>query len=195
MILYLHGFRSSPASFKAQLLAARLAALGLADQWHCPQLSASPARAVAQAMALTALADPRQLCIIGSSLGGYYARYVAEQLGCRAVLLNPAIHPQRDLARFFGEVDTYTTTQYHSSEPFVFTRADWAELAPLAVPQLRHPERAFLIAAKGDEVLDWREMVAAYPNARHHILEGSDHGLSDFADTIDEVLQFCARLS
>ena len=192
MMLYLHGFRSSPASFKAQMLAARLAALGLADQWHCPQLSASPARAVAQAMALATTVDPADLSVIGSSLGGFYARYVAEQLGCRVVFLNPAIDPQRDLARFFIEVDTYSATQYHSTEPFVFTRADWAGLAPLAVPTFSHSERAFLIAAKGDEVLDWREMVAAYPNARHKVLEGSDHGLSDFADSIDEVLQFCA---
>jgi predicted esterase YcpF (UPF0227 family) len=186
MILYLHGFRSSPLSFKARMIASRLAALGAAADYQCPQLPASPRQAVALASRIAATADPRELTLIGSSLGGYYATWIAEQTGCRAVLLNPAVKPPRDLASHVG-----VTTAYHSDERFEFRPEYIEELESFAVTAISRPERYFLVAATGDEVLDWREMVAHYPHARHRIIEGSDHGLSDFADYIDDVLAFC----
>ena len=79
MILYLHGFRSSPNSFKARLLAARLAELGRADEWRCPMLPVSPLDAVA--LVEKTLASAQDVTLIGSSLGGYYATYLAEQHG------------------------------------------------------------------------------------------------------------------
>ena len=65
------------------------------------------------------------------------------------------------------------------------------ELHALAVPRISRPERYFLVAATGDEVLDWRDMAAHYAPARQLIVQGSDHGLSDFASQIDAVLAFC----
>jgi len=120
MILYLHGFRSSPDSFKARMMADAMAAHGLMDAWACPQLPASPREAIdlALGMARGQLADtdsPRELTVIGSSLGGFYATWIAEQLGCKAVLLNPAVHAARDLATQVGEHH-----MYHSGAPFVF---------------------------------------------------------------------------
>ena len=190
MILYLHGFRSSPLSFKARLLEQRLVTLGLAQLYRCPQLPASPqaaaalARNVAQEMLDRRDAD--ELTLIGSSLGGYYANWLAEQIGCRAVLLNPAVQPPRDLEKYVG-----VTTAYHSSEVFEFKPAYIDELRALAVTRITRPERYFLLAATGDEVLDWREMAAHYAGAHQHVIEGSDHGISDFADYMDEVLDFC----
>ncbi|MAF02939.1 MULTISPECIES: YqiA/YcfP family alpha/beta fold hydrolase [Herbaspirillum] len=186
MILYLHGFRSSPQSFKARVMGQRMAALGLQDQYVCPQLPASPAGAIALAGALVAGVDPAQLTVVGSSLGGYYATWLAEHTGCRAVLVNPAVKPPRDLESYVG-----VTTQYHSDEPFEFKREYIAELLALSVPAITRPERYFLLAATGDEVLDWREMVAHYPGARQTVIEGSDHGMAEFADHLDEVLAFC----
>ncbi|MEO8170793.1 MAG: YqiA/YcfP family alpha/beta fold hydrolase, partial [Oxalobacteraceae bacterium] len=78
MILYLHGFRSSPLSFKAQLLAERMRSLGRSAQYLCPQLPASPRAAMAQALELVQSCPAQQLSIIGSSLGGYYATWLAE---------------------------------------------------------------------------------------------------------------------
>jgi predicted esterase YcpF (UPF0227 family) len=186
MILYLHGFRSSPHSFKTGLLAARMQALGRGDEYVCPQLPASPAAAIALANELARKVDADELAIIGSSLGGYYATWLAEQLGCRAVLLNPAVNAARDLADQVG-----VKTQYHSNEAFEFKREYLDELAALHVERITRPERYFLIAATGDELLDWREMVALFKDARQRVIQGSDHGLSNFADYVDDVLSFC----
>lgn len=186
MILYLHGFRSSPQSFKTSLLAERMRALGRDDEYCCPQLPPSPREAIELAMASAEQVDPASLTLIGSSLGGYYATWMAERLGCAAVLLNPAVHAARDLASQVG-----VKTQYHSNEPFEFKASYLDELQALAVDRITRPERYFLIAATGDELLDWREMVAQFAGAKQRIIQGSDHGLSDFAGYADEVLAFC----
>ncbi len=186
MILYLHGFRSSPLSTKTSLLASRMQALGRGDEYLCPQLPASPQAAIAQALEIAGRVEPSELTLIGSSLGGYYATWLAERLGCRAVLLNPAVHAARDLASQVG-----VKTQYHSNEAFEFKSIYIDELKALAIKQITHPERYFLIAATGDELLDWREMVAQFPHARQRVIPGSDHGISDFAHYADEVLAFC----
>src|SRR4051794_21081862 len=93
MILYLHGFRSSPHSSKAQMIGARMAALGSAADYQCPQLPASPRAAIDLVLQIAAPCAPSQLTLIGSSLGGYYGTWLAEHLGCKAVLLNPAVKP------------------------------------------------------------------------------------------------------
>ena len=187
-ILYLHGFRSSPGSFKARLVGARMAALGRPAELVCPQLPPSPREAIALALSLVDGVPRDDLAIIGSSLGGYYATWLAEKLGCRAVLLNPAITPLDSLERHVG-----VTTDWHSGAPFEFKRAYIDELGVLATPQVTRPERYFLIAASGDEVLDYHTMVAHYPGARQHVIAGSDHGISDFAQYVDDVLAFCLR--
>ena len=186
MILYLHGFRSSPQSFKARHLGERMQALGRVQDYVCPQLPASPAAAIALALELVAGCPASQLTVVGSSLGGFYATWLAERLGCRAVLLNPAVKPPQDLERYVG-----VSTHYHSDEPFEFKREYIDELNALTVEQISRPQRYFLIAATGDEVLDWRDMVAHYPGAQQTVIEGSDHGIAEFADYADAVLAFC----
>lgn len=186
MILYLHGFRSSPSSFKARFLAERLQSLGLQDKYICPQLPASPQAAIQLAQACIAHVNPGDLTVIGSSLGGFYATWLAEQTGCRAVLLNPAVKPPRDLEKYVG-----MHTQYHSDAPFEFKREYIAELEVLVSAKITLPSRYFLVAATGDEVLDWREMVDHYPLTKQLIINGGDHGLSDFADYADAILTFC----
>lgn len=186
MILYLHGFRSSPLSMKACVVGERMAALGLADQLLSPQLPASPKLAIELALALVKDVPADQLSIIGSSLGGYYATWLAERIGCKAVLVNPAIVPRVNLDQHVG-----VTTQFHSDEPFEFKREYIAELHALEVPKISQPERYFLLAATGDEVLDYRDMVAHYQGARQHVIQGSDHAISEFPHYVDEVLAFC----
>ena len=186
MILYLHGFRSSPKSFKARAVGVRMLEMGLSDDLLCPQLPASPKEAIALALKLAAGVPPGELAIIGSSLGGYYATWLAERLGCRAVLLNPAIVPLKDLDQHVG-----VTTQFHSDEPFEFKREYIDELRALAVERITQPERYLLIAATGDEVLDYRDMVAHYPLARQIVIEGSDHAISGYRDYVAEVVDFC----
>ena len=123
--------------------------------------------------------------VIGSSLGGFYATVLAERLGCRAVLLNPAVDPARDLARYVGE-----TTAWHSCERFVFEPAFIAELRAKTPASLTLPQRYFAVIAKGDEVIDWREMSARYAGCRVKLIDGSDHALSDFDDHLPDILRF-----
>ena len=153
--------------------------------WHCPQLAASPREALDAIEASTAAWPKERMAVIGSSLGGFYATAVAERTGCRAVLLNPAIEPARDLARHIGE-----TTAWHSDERFVFRAAYIDELRALAVPRPTRPERYFAVIAKGDEVLSWQEMRGRYAGARIRLLEGSDHALSDFDAHLPDVMRF-----
>lgn len=196
MILYLHGFRSSPQSTKASLLAQALAEAGHADQWHCPQLPASPKQAYALANQLiehqvSQGMNPRdELVVLGSSLGGYYAGCLAEAWQCRALLLNPVVHASRDLASQVGE-----HTMWNSDERFHFLPEHVDELADMAAGRPAQPGRYYLLAAKGDEVLDWREMVDWYQGCKLRLLEGSDHGISDFEQWLPEVLEYVLRPS
>ena len=186
MILYLHGFRSSPKSMKARVVGVRMLEMGLDAELRCPQLPASPKAAIALALALVEGVPAGELALIGSSLGGYYATWLAERLGCRAVLLNPAVDPLKSL-----DGHALVTTQFHSDEPFEFKAEYFDELRALKVDRITRPERYFLMAATGDEVLDYRDMLAHYPGARQHVIEGSDHGISEFNNYVDEVLAFC----
>jgi predicted esterase YcpF (UPF0227 family) len=186
MILYLHGFRSSPRSFKARVVQERMTAAGRGGDLICPQLPASPKAAMELALLLAERHAPHNLSIVGSSLGGFYATWLAERLGVRAVLLNPSVDPLKNLEKQVG-----VTTNWHSDEPFEFRQEYIEELAALKVAQITQPERYFLIAATGDEVLDYRDMLAHYAGARQHVIDGSDHAISEFPQYVDEVLAFC----
>jgi predicted esterase YcpF (UPF0227 family) len=186
MILYLHGFRSSPRSFKARVMQERMTAAGRAGDLICPQLPASPKAAMELALLLAERHAPHNLSIVGSSLGGFYATWLAERLKVRAVVLNPSVDPLKNLEKHVG-----VTTNWHSDKPFEFRREHIDELAALKVARITQPERYFLVAATGDEVLDYRDMVAHYAGARQHVIEGSDHAISEFAQYVDEVLAFC----
>ena len=185
-LLYLHGFRSSPRSFKAQRMAAAVQQQHPRVTWWCPQLPPSP-RAAAALLQEGITSWPRErMAVVGSSLGGFYATWVAEETGCRAVLLNPAVNPARDLARHIGEQTAWHDPQQH----FYFAPGYVDELRALERGPVRHPERYFAVIAKGDEVLDWREMTGRYPGVRTRLLEGGDHALSDFEAHLPEVLAF-----
>jgi hypothetical protein len=185
-LLYLHGFRSSPRSFKARMLEAWLAQHRPDVAWCCPQLPASPRAAIE--LVSEHIADwPREtMAVVGSSLGGFYATVAAERTGCRAVLLNPAVNPARDLAGFIGE-----QTAFHDPEQHFFFRPEFVdELRALTPAALTRPERCLAIIAKGDEVLDWREMQARYAGCAMRLLEGGDHALSDFDAHLSTLLDF-----
>lgn len=185
-LLYLHGFRSSPRSTKAQLVRQRVESAHPGVTLWCPQLPPSPREAMALVMRGIAGWPRERMAVIGSSLGGFYATWVAEQTGCRAALLNPAVQAARDLAQYVGEHRSW----HDPEETFVFRPGYVEELRALHCPAITRPQRYYALIAKGDEVLDWREMTGRYPGARIHLLEGSDHAISEFPDYLDEVLAF-----
>jgi predicted esterase YcpF (UPF0227 family) len=185
-LLYLHGFRSSPQSTKARQVAGRMRERHPHVAWWCPQLPPSPKAAMDMVMRGVAGWPSASMGVIGSSLGGFYATGVAQATGCRAVLLNPAVDPARDLAHHIGEQAAW----HDPGERFFFAPEYVDELRRLETGALVHPENFFAVIAKGDEVLDWREMTARYAGAKIKLLEGGDHALSDFGAHIDEVLEF-----
>ena len=184
MILYLHGFRSSPASHKAQQLQARMAERGLDALFACPQLPVSAQAAVALAENLIAAAKT-PVTLVGSSLGGYYATWLAERLGLRAVLVNPAVVAHLSLEEYVG-----TQTNLYSGESFEFTRGHIAELRAIEVARLRRPENFWLLLEEGDELLDYRLAVQRYAGARQTVLPDGDHSFSRWDAYLDDILRY-----
>jgi len=185
-LLYLHGFRSSPQSFKARMLHAWVQQHAPQVTWWCPQLPPSPRAAWELIRDGTRGWPVPSMAVLGSSLGGFYATVAAEAFGCPAVVLNPAVDPARDLARHVGD-----QTAYHDpSQRFEFKAEYIAEVRALTPARITDPSRYAAVIAKGDELLDWREMSARYAGSRMLLLEGSDHALSDFDRHLPFVLEF-----
>ena len=185
MILYIHGFLSSPQSFKARLIAARLAELGQPSAFACPRLHGEPPQIV-ETIARAVQASPDEPALIGSSLGGFYATHVAERFGLRTVLLNPAVRPYDLLHDYVG-----VQRNLYTGEEIVVEARHLDELRALEVETLADPSRYFLIATTGDEVLDYRLAVERYRGARQLVIEGGDHSLNSLPAYLDNVLRFC----
>ena len=126
------------------------------------------------------------MAVVGSSLGGFYATWLGEHMQCKTVVLNPAVHPARDLTKYIGE-----QTNWHSPDEVFFFKSEFIdELRALEAGPLARLENYLAIVAKGDEVLSWHEMSARYLGAKVKLIEGSDHALSDFDQHLPEILQF-----
>ena len=185
-LLYLHGFRSSPQSAKARQTAAFVAQHHPAVTFWCPQLPPSPREAMERVAQGIAGWPGAAMAVVGSSLGGFYASWVAQRKGCASVLINPAVHPARDLARYIGE----QTAWHDPAERFFFRPEFIEELRALDVSGQPAAGPELALIAQGDEVLDWREMAARYPQARQVVQAGGDHALSNFADYLPQVAAF-----
>ncbi len=185
-LLYLHGFRSSPQSAKARQMAAHVAQHHPQVRFWCPQLPPSPQAAMALVAQGVAAWPGSAMAVIGSSLGGFYASWVAQHKGCPSVLLNPAVHPARDLERYIGE----QTVWHDPSEHFYFRPEYIDELRALDTSGHAPAAPELAIIAQGDEVLDWREMAARYPQARQLVQEGGEHALLNFADYLPTITDF-----
>lgn len=185
MIVYLHGFNSSPASGKAEQLGEHMASLGRTVDYYCPALPNSPREAIAHVEAELAQRLPESVTLVGSSLGGFYATYLAEKHGWKAVLVNPAVHAHQLMRGSLGP-----QTNWHTGEKWELTEAHLAELAALDVPAITRPERYLLLAQTDDEVLDYRDAVAYYAGATQIIEAGGNHGFAGFERHFQTILDF-----
>lgn len=189
-IIYLHGFGSSPASFKARMLADCFAARGLQADFICPPLSYRPDSAIAQIKQLIEENHPHaNITLIGSSLGGYYATFLAELYALRAVLINPAVAPYRLLMDYLGE-NRYYHPHYHKEETYLFTLEQVTELERLEVEQISQPGRYLVYLQTGDETLDYRNAAHKYQACDLRIEQGGNHSFANFAAVIPEILAF-----
>jgi predicted esterase YcpF (UPF0227 family) len=183
LILYLHGFTSGPESHKAQALGARMRERGLGEKFVCPQLPASPREAIALAEQL--ITRHGVSTVVGSSLGGYYATYLAETFDLKAVLANPAVVAHLSPQNFVGP-----QRWLYSGESFEFTRDHVEELRVIEIPVLSRPQRFWLLVEEGDETLDYRHAVARYAGARQTVLPGGDHSFTRWSDYLDPIIAY-----
>jgi len=185
MLIYIHGFNSSPASHKARLLRERCAAMGCESLFSSPALPDLPSAAIELLQSEVLSYPSAAVTLIGSSLGGYYATWLAEKYGVRAVVVNPAIRPYIGLRAYLGpQQNLYTGAKYTLTERHLH------ELEALRIAAPTRLERYYLMVTTGDEVLDYREAVRWYTGAKQLVIEGSDHGFADFGDHVDSVLSF-----
>ncbi len=184
MLIYLHGFNSSPGSHKAQLLKRYLEERGLGGHYCCPALPVAGMRAIDMVEAEIARQVRGAVTLVGSSLGGFYATYLAERHDLRAVLINPAVYPHEDLRAYLGtQRNLYTQQQYELTEEHL---RQWRKIY---LPTVR-PERYLLLLETGDEVLDYRQAAEKYLHARQVIIAGGDHSFRSFPEHIPLILEF-----
>jgi predicted esterase YcpF (UPF0227 family) len=182
-IVYLHGFISSPASRKAVMLGDYLRTQAPEVGYVVPALHHRPAQALAQIEQACAPRSPSDLLLVGSSLGGFYATVAAERFGCRAVVINPAVHPQSHFGRYLGP-----QRNLYTAESFELTREHVDELAAMDPPAISRPERYWLLVETADEVLDYREAVAYYAGALQSVVQGGDHAFTSFAEFVPDIV-------
>jgi predicted esterase YcpF (UPF0227 family) len=184
MLIYLHGFNSSPESRKAQVLASWMQARGLAAQFACPQLPHRPAQAIAVIEKEMTKHAAEPITFIGSSLGGFYATWLAEKYDTKAVLINPAINPQAGLrALATTQQNLYTGERYELTEEHF---EEWKRFVARRIV----PARYLLLVETGDEVLDYREALGRYRGCQQVVIEGGDHTLRTFPEHIPRILAF-----
>jgi predicted esterase YcpF (UPF0227 family) len=186
-IVYLHGLNSDPASVKARALGTAIAALPPASrpEYQVPKLHHRPAVAMRSVTAWIDRHKPAPLTLVGSSLGGFYATWLAERYDAKAVLVNPSVRPFTDLERYLGP-----QRNLYTDEAYELTREHFAELVALRVERITRPERYWLLTQTGDEVLDWREAVAYFGGAWQCVQGGGDHAFHDFEAQLPPILRF-----
>jgi predicted esterase YcpF (UPF0227 family) len=188
MLLYLHGFNSSPGSHKARVLKRYMDAGRLGDQYSCPALPHWPLRAIAAIEAEIGKHAGESVTLVGSSLGGFYATYLAERHGLRAVLINPAVYPHEGLRAYLG-----VQRNLHTHRPYELTEKHLHQWEKLYLPSVR-AQRYLLLLETGDEVLDYREAVEKYRGAHQIVVAGGDHSFMSFPEHIPLILDFAGLI-
>ena len=184
--LYLHGFLSSPDSAKCRMLARAHERRGVA--FIAPDLNCAPLEAARLIERIARDIPSESLTVAGSSLGGFYAAWLAAKRGCRALLMNPAVRPWEHVEAHLGERIVSA-----SGRTVEITRQFAKELHSLEVPAPTDPERYLLLLSTADEVLDWREADRKYDGCPRILIEGGDHRIGNFDQYCEAAADWCCR--
>ena len=184
-VLYLHGFLSSPQSKKAQQTLRYCVRRGMGENVLIPQMRFGPAQTMAELRALVESQDRRRLVLIGSSLGGFYATYLAEEYGFPAVLINPAVRPFELWQEHLGRHRNYYTDEIHT-----VTKKHIEELKKLDRSQLQYPRNYMVLLQSGDEVLDYTQAREKFESSRCIVRENGSQSYEDFADELPAIFDF-----
>ena len=185
-LLYLHGFNSSPQSHKAQLIAQYMQQRNCLDLLLSPQIPVVPeeARVFLEQLVEETL-KTHSLSFAGSSLGGYYATYLAEKYAATAVLINPSVKPYQTLKAHLGENRFYFDDGYWD-----FNESHIKQLTDMSVEKITQADRYFVLLQTGDETLDYREAQLKYKQATCIIEQGGDHSFVGLERYLPQIIQF-----
>lgn len=181
VVIYLHGFRSSPASKKGQILKK---AFSTNDEFRAPDLNVGPLEAQKIMLDTVKDLDPNDICLVGSSLGGFYATWLAEKIGCKAVLLNPATEPWSVINDYFG-VQTINNT-----DRTIDVKPEFADQAREMAVDATNPQRYLVFLSTADEVLDWTKGQDKYSHCEQIILNGNTHEIENFETCLPAIENF-----
>src|SRR5690606_2161276 len=185
VVVYLHGFNSSPDSRKAQVLRDWVKVNRPELEVEVPALPYSPQAAAQLLDQLAHRLGARWVGCIGSSLGGYYATWLASRYQIPAALINPAVRPYELLTDYLGE-----NTNLYTGERYLLTGHHMQELLDLDVAEITRPELFFLLLQTADETLDCRQAASKFAQARGWIEGGGNHEFSGFERTLPAVFEF-----
>lgn len=188
MIIYIHGFNSSSSSYKAQSLLKYFKKIGREDEILAPSLSSNPSHAMAELKDLVKKNSSSNICFVGSSLGGYYATWLADQYDSSAVLINPAVKPYELLHDYLGK-----NINHFTGEEYELTADHIKELELLDIEHITNPHRYLVMLQTGDEVLDYSQALVKFAGSRIVLEEGGDHSFIGFDQHIDSILEFCSH--
>jgi len=185
-LLYLHGFNSSPQSHKAQLVTQYMSERNCLDLLLCPHIPFVPEEA---RQALERLVEQtlqhHSLNYIGSSLGGYYATYLAEKYSGSAVLINPSVKPYETLRTYLG-----SNKFYFDDGEWDFDESHIHQLETMKVEHITDPDRYLVLLQTGDETLDYREAEEKYEHCQCIIEQGGDHAFVGLERFLPQIMQF-----
>jgi predicted esterase YcpF (UPF0227 family) len=184
VLIYIHGFNSSPQSHKARVLAQFLQTNRCQVEYLIPHLSDRPDLAITQLQAIIEQYSGQKPVLIGSSLGGYYATWLACRFGLRAVLINPAVRPYDLLVDYLGPNENY-----YSGEKYTLTTEHMQQLRQLETEPGECYQQLDVYLETGDEVLDYRQAEAKYRDTRLHIFAGGNHAFVNFQRLISDILK------
>ena len=185
LLLYLHGFNSSPQSKKAIQTQSWFREYAPQIMFYCPKLPPYASAAIDRLKKIIEEALPRSVYLIGSSMGGFFVTFLSEQYNLRAVLINPAVNPSRGLTNWVGENRNYIT-----GERWVFEPQHIDEYSELNCPQIKFKKNYKLLLQTGDEVLDYRDAKHHYQGCEIILEQGGDHSFVNYEKHLPSIHQF-----
>lgn len=188
LLLFIHGYNSSSLSIKARQTDAWLQKNAPDWQFSCPNLSPFPVEAVDQLKTIIDAADDGPVGLVGSSMGGFYATWLVEKYGLKAVLINPAVEPHRSMSRYLGE-----NANYHTGETFVLEPHHMGDFLALDIETLKDPRQYRVLLQTGDEVLDYRQAEKKYKDCHLVVEQGGDHNFQNYTQHLPAIVSFLRK--
>ena len=183
-LLYLHGFNSSPDSTKA-IIFQSFGKKNNSESLLVPSLPISPKETI---LLLEEIIEEnkKEISLIGSSLGGFYAAYLAEKYKLKSVLINPVVSSHlKNMKDLIGEHENYNT-----GEKYFFSKSNYKELFDYKIRRFSIPLNQLFLLQLGDEVLDQKETLKYYKGSLFLVEDEGSHKFDNFEKYLPLIYDF-----